>query len=266
MPRLAFLALWLAACGSSADKPATVAPAGDGAPVATKSVVVVELFTSQGCSSCPPADVLLAEIGAAGAIDGVDVIPLAYHVDYWNDLGWADPFSSAEWSQRQRAYAKRLPDGRVYTPQMVIDGTEHVVGSNRASVTEAVRRAAARDVLPVELRLTGEPLTDGVRVVATLELGAMLQAGRLDCRVGVFESGVSTAVARGENAGRELHDDFIVRRLTTVAAIEAGARGAIGELDIALDPTWNRARIGVVAFVQDSATSEIVAATVSRGL
>src|SRR5271170_4477662 len=108
--------------------------AADGAPV------VLELFTSEGCSSCPPADGLISEIGASSK----SVIPLAYHVDYWNHLGWADPFSSPQWSERQSSYARAMNLDGDYTPQMVIGGGLQCVGSDRRSVSYAI--AAARSV------------------------------------------------------------------------------------------------------------------------
>src|SRR5690606_23106952 len=111
--------LLLACAATQAGEPA--------ASPSTAPPAVVEPFTSQGCSSCPPADALLPRLDdAAGPLE---VVALAYHVDYWNDLGWRDPLSSPRWSERQRRYARRLPSGRVYTPQLVVAGREHVVGS-----------------------------------------------------------------------------------------------------------------------------------------
>jgi hypothetical protein len=261
---MARLVVWfgvmLAACGSSADKPATVAAADE---QSTDRAVVVELFTSQGCNSCPPADAWLTELGRPGAVDGVEVITLAYHVDYWNDLGWEDPFSSAEWSRRQRTYSKAIAGGRVYTPQMVIDGREHVVGSKRASVTRAVQRAANRAVLPAEVNLSVDA-ADTIHVDVGVTLGAPLESGTLECLVAIYESGAATEIPHGENAGRELRNDFIVRRLVTAAELGGGDRTIDGAVDIDLDPAWNRDGVGVVAFVQDEATREIVAATVWR--
>lgn len=251
----------LAACGSSGNEPATVAGGDD---AARAPVVVVELFTSQGCNSCPPADAVLSELGKPGAVDGVEIIPLAYHVDYWNDLGWDDPFSSGEWSRRQRAYSRTLPNGRVYTPQLVIAGREHVVGSKRASVTRAVRRAADHAVIPAEVDLDVADAGDELSARVRLSAGAALDTGELDLVVVLYDSGASTDVPRGENAGRELHNDFIVRRLVTAGAIRAGERSVDAAVTLDIDEAWNRDDVGVVAFAQDSATREIVAATVWR--
>jgi hypothetical protein len=106
--------------------------------------VVVELFTSQGCSSCPPADALLGELARRG-----DVLALGFHISYWDGLGWRDPFSSQSSTDRQRAYARLLGTGQVYTPQMVVDGRREMVGSDRAAVLAALRDARPQAVAPV---------------------------------------------------------------------------------------------------------------------
>jgi hypothetical protein len=105
--------------------------------------VLVELFTSEGCSSCPPADALLAELVKGDATPDVRIIPLELHVDYWNRQGWADPFSSAKFTERQEGYARALRVEQIYTPQMIVDGTTQVVGSDRDAARRAISAAAA---------------------------------------------------------------------------------------------------------------------------
>src|ERR1043165_1503740 len=102
--------------------------------------LVIELFTSQGCSSCPAADRLLAKLAAAGNLGDRALAPLAFHVDYWNDLGWADPYSLPAWTERQHQYSRAIGDARVYTPELVIGGASGVVGSNQDAVTQAVQQ------------------------------------------------------------------------------------------------------------------------------
>src|SRR4051812_17852201 len=127
-----------------------------GPAIAGERPVVVELFTSQGCSSCPPADALLGELTRRA-----DVLPLAFHVDYWNRLGWKDPYSSAESTARQRTYARQLGLRTIYTPQMVVDGGIDVVGSERADVLKAIDAArASQRTVPIEVARDG----DGLRV------------------------------------------------------------------------------------------------------
>ena len=251
------LALALPACKASEAREtrpsaAAAAPgaAADQTRPATTGPVVVELFTSQGCSSCPPADRVLSEIGKQEG-----VIALAFHVDYWNDIGWADPFSSAAWSARQRAYAGVL-DGRVYTPQLVIQGRAHVVGSNRRAVRRAIEARAAhappRSVaLSASARCTGTNAAPGLRVEVETDAGDAL------ILVALHESGSQTAVTAGENRGRDLQNDYIVRRLASARA-RRGMPGATVDIDI--DSTWT-GTLGAVVFVQDPDTLAIHAAT-----
>src|SRR5207248_5820494 len=126
--------------------------------------VVVELFTSQGCSSCPPADALIHDIANDPAMHG-RVIPLAFHVDYWDSLGWRDPFSSAEWTQRQARYASTMHLSSAYTPQAVVNGTREFVGSNRAALSAALEKASNEKPLS-EVTLTAN--REGNSLVANL--------------------------------------------------------------------------------------------------
>ncbi len=164
---------------------------------AASALTVVELFTSQGCSSCPPADALLSELAKRG-----DILPLAYHIDYWDRLGWKDPFSLAEATTRQRDYARTLGKSNVYTPQMMINGTRDVVGSNRIAVTNAIA-GAAPVVVPVAL-------TAGKSDLA-IRVGSGIGEGKV--WLVTFDPRHETQVRAGENAGRKLVNVNIVRSL-----------------------------------------------------
>jgi hypothetical protein len=224
------------------------------APAAAARPVVIELFTSQGCSSCPPADRLLTELAAAG-VQGIDVIALSYHVDYWDYIGWTDPFSASEWSARQRRYAAQLAGGRVYTPQLVIDGVSECVGSDRRQVARRIAAAAER-APGAELTLARDG-DSRLTVAATLPAGA---SGPAEVQVVLYETGLSTKVGRGENARRTLDNDFVVRRLTILAELAPGApwRGAY---TVTLDPAWRADHMGVAVLVRATETLEILAAT-----
>jgi hypothetical protein len=205
--------------------------AGEPRPSA-EGPVVLELFTSQGCSSCPPAERLLSKLAAAGALGDRAVAPLAFHVDYWNDLGWADPFSLPAWTERQHQYARALKDDRVYTPELVIGGAAGVVGSNTAAVAEAIQRAPR----PALLAATAAWSAESVAVTATAPADA-------DVWVAVWEGRTTTQVTRGENAGETMGSDRVVRRLEHVAA--AGQKAAV---TVKLGPTWHAA--GALVFAQ----------------
>lgn len=195
--------------------------------------LVLELFTSQGCSSCPPADRLLARLAAAG-VDGREVAPLSFHVDYWDDLGWPDPYASPAWTERQRQYARALEDGRVYTPELVVGGATGVVGSNVVAVTRAIARTPRPTLLPA----TATWSRTALEVTATAPADA-------DVLVAIWEDGNKNKVRRGENAGETLAHARVVRRLERVA--RAGVKGSV---TIKLDPAWQT--VGAVAFAQRS--------------
>ncbi len=160
---------------------------------AAAAPVVLELFTSQGCSSCPPADVLLGELAKQPG-----VIALAWHVDYWNNLGWRDPFARVDWTRRQRFYAKVLGD-EVYTPALVVNGSSMVIGNNGPAVRQAMSAAPALSV-PVAIQRTRSGLE--VEISGMPDNGSALLA--------MYHPEQVTAVAAGENAGRQLRDYRVV--------------------------------------------------------
>ncbi|MBZ0111116.1 MAG: DUF1223 domain-containing protein [Thermoanaerobaculia bacterium] len=230
--------------------------------MATESVrpaVLLELFTSQGCSSCPPADRLLAELPERMEREfGIEVVPLSLHVDYWNRLGWRDPFSEESFSIRQRQYAEWMKEGRVYTPQLVVNGTDHCVGSSRDCI-EALVRAAAANVESVRLSVQGSSTAGAV--VVMVEMTENSRSIPLVLYVALRQRGLSTEVGSGENARRTLQNDFVVRRLVAAQQIPGGQRTASKEARLAVDPDWGEERLEVVAFLQDPRTGEVVAAS-----
>lgn len=184
------------------------APAEPGEPSA-RANTVLELFTSQGCSSCPPADALLFEFGKRPG-----VVTLSYSVDYWNYLGWRDTLSTPANSERQREYASMRGDGRVYTPQVVVNGLSHVNGSNEAAIEMAMRNAATRlsgMKVPVAMRAKGDTLI--------IDIGAAPEGSdRRDATVwlAIAKEKETVAITRGENRGRELSYYHPVRELTPI--------------------------------------------------
>lgn len=230
------------------------------------TAVVLELFTSQGCSSCPPADRLLTALGGERR-NGAVVIPLAYHVDYWDHLGWKDPFSSASWSARQNSYAGGL-GSQVYTPQLIVNGTTQLVGNDERAVRGAIEKQLAagnRGVVIID-RVTREGRTLRVDAHAALDrpaAGVSSQAGAEVIAV-LYQNGITTAVAAGENGGRKLADDYIVRWEAPAFSLEGGAREARGTVTIPVDPAWSSGDLGVVLFLQNPASREIYGAVSQR--
>jgi hypothetical protein len=164
---------------------------------AERSPVVVELFTSQGCNSCPPADAFLGELAKRP-----DIIALSFHVDYWDYIGWKDPFAQRAFTERQRTYSRTLAQRYVYTPQMVIDGHLQGVGSDRRAIEHLIREAAKtrEAVNRPSLRRTGDDIQigDGASTSAVVWLA-------------IYDAAHRTPVARGENAGKQLANHHVVR-------------------------------------------------------
>lgn len=236
------------------------APSGPRPEPAEGAVVILELFTSQGCSSCPPADRVLSALGSDPALAG-RVLPLAFHVDYWNHIGWTDPFSSAAASARQRAYAEAFDTSRIYTPQLVVGGTRECVGSNESAARELIAHALGRAPRGT-VALSVKP--DGQGFVVTAQVSLVAGAPTAELLLAVVESGLETAVPRGENARRRLANDHVVRRFFTLGRLAAGGTKSYDQrFDRA--PEWRSERLSVVAFLQDPESREILAAS-SRGL
>jgi len=227
-------------------------------PDASGGPVILELFTSQGCSSCPPADRLLSKLGGDPQLAG-RVIPLAFHVDYWDSQGWRDPFDAARWSERQQAYARAFHSNRIYTPQLVVDGRTECVGSEERDVLRRIKDALAAPPAGRVTLAVDPPTADGrLRVRVGAKLARAAAPRDLDLWVAVWETGLVTPVGAGENASRTLRNDFVVRRLERALTLP-GAAGAerSGELVLGLDKRWKAQELGVAAFLQDPATLQI---------
>lgn len=244
-------------------------PPGAGEAVAARPAVVLELFTSQGCSSCPAADRVLGKLARETRRDDLLLVPLAFHVDYWNRIGWVDPFSSSSWSARQRRYAAVFGLRSVYTPQIVLNGRAELVGSHERRLRHEI--PAAADVRPagrVELaavRLDGEASELVVEVVA--ELLGEPSGATLVANLALFENGLVTGVDSGENAGRTLVNDYVVRLLLPAIRLAPGGAPLQRErVRIGLDRGWRVDGLGLAAFLQDSDTLEIHAAVARERL
>jgi hypothetical protein len=234
----------------------------DNSPAPTGSPVVVELFTSEGCSSCPPADALLARLAAQPPAANVRVIALEEHVDYWNDLGWSDPFSSSEWTARQYAYAGPLGNGNPYTPQMVVDGSAEFVGSRTQLAVKSIAEAAARTKTTVTLT-QGTANKSGTEnfLVQVGKLTPNAKGGSAEVWLAITETGLHSAVTAGENAGHDVRHAAIVRSLRKIGEANPGGELAFsGEASIPLRAGWKPENLRAVAFVQEKKSKRIVGA------
>jgi hypothetical protein len=250
-------------------RPATA----DGAPA---RVVLVELFTSQGCSSCPPAEELVRELPRLG-LGPARVLPLTFHVDYWDHLGWADPFADPAYTARQAAYSRsghlRPAAGGapeitgLYTPQMIVDGQVHLPGGQRERALAAIRAAAAR---PPGAELAARAKLVGAEIVVTARVSPRGagpdRTSDLRLLVALVAREARTRVLRGENAGETLEQASVVRALSEPVRIAAGtglSPALVVRLRKPVDLAWADAEL--VAFVQDERTAEIaVAVAVAR--
>ncbi len=228
----------------------------------TRTPVVVELFTSEGCSSCPPADELLSRMAQQQPIANAEVIALEEHVDYWNELGWVDPFSSREWTARQQVYAGVLGNGNAYTPQMVVDGKTEFVGSQSRKAWQAVQQAAAEQRARVTLRPGNSP--DSGTENLSVSITRLPEApGRDTAEVwlAITETGLHSAVKRGENAGEDLHHAAVVRSIRKIGDAKPGDETSFsGDATVPLRAEWKRENLHSVVFVQGKKSRRIFGA------
>jgi hypothetical protein len=218
--------------------------------------VLVELFTAEGCSTCPPADKLLEAMIASQPAAGAIIVGLGEHVDYWDRLGWKDRFSSAALTRRQQLYADRFKAENVFTPQMVVDGQTGFVGSDVEAARRAIERAVATRHGVVHLQIESSAASRVNVSVTASDLPAG-EGERADVIVALIEDGLRTDVKRGENKGRTLTHAAVVREMTTAG--EATDDGAAVRAEFKLGQDWRRERVRVVAFVQERRSRRILA-------
>ena len=231
---------------------AAIAAVGLRAPVqAPRTPVLVELFTSEGCSSCPAADALLEKLMREQAVENAEIVPLSLHVDYWNRLGWRDPYSSKAYSTRQQQYTKIFGDDKLYTPQVVVDGREEVVGSEEAAIKRTITAAASRPHLA--LKVTARPMPGSVSLA--IDLPAAPEGEAIDVLVALTEDDLSSAVTRGENKGRTLTHVAVVRKLQTLGSLERDAFVAEGRITI--EPAWKPSKMRAVCWLQGRSSSRV---------
>jgi hypothetical protein len=243
------------AAGAQDAATTATAPAAD----ATRTPVVVELFTSEGCSTCPPADKLLEILDTKQPLRNADVIALEEHVDYWNHEGWNDPYSSAKWTDRQTMYAGLFKKTE-YTPQVVIDGKTELVGNNGMEVAKAIQIEAGTPKTDVKIA-AGAVDPKGVRHF-TVTTGKLTGGGdTAEVWLAVTEDGLQSSVSAGENSGQTLHHIATVRSLQKIGVADPSKPESFsGDAQVKFDSHWKLANAHVVVFVQDKKSHEIVGA------
>lgn len=258
-----FAAILVASAGlcimGLADEKASV---GSATGAANRAAVVVELFTSEGCSSCPPADQTLAWLASRQPINNVQIIPMSEHVDYWNQQGWTDPFSSAAFSARQREYSDSLRS-EAYTPQMVVDGKAQFVGSDTRKAVEEISAESRAGRAAVSLQPIA-PAGGGRRVsfqVQVENLPAIGTAKKCLVYFAVTENNLASNVLGGENSGRTLSYIGVVRELKLIGKVEARAGATFSaQPEIQIGNGWKRPDLRAVVFVQTPDNHQIVGA------
>ncbi len=219
-----------------------------------KGFVIIELFTSEGCSSCPPADKLINDIAAKAKMDSTNIFVLSEHVDYWNKIGWVDPFSSPFYSQRQTWYAKRFGEGNVYTPQVVVNGIFSFVGSDHQKLTKAIEEGLRATEFSYPIGISGNKSDIGNY---NYDLGRTSKKYLLNCVL--VQKQANSNVTSGENNGRLLFHTNVVKEW-----VIKENPPVTGNIQFKKTEGLTRDEFSIIAFIQDKDTREIVSAGILK--
>ncbi len=228
---------------------------------ADRTPVVVELFTSEGCSSCPPADLLLQKLQAEQPATGAEIIALEEHVDYWNHDGWVDPYSSPEWTQRQQTYVN-LVKNDAYTPELVVDGQSQFVGNNPHQAKLEIEKAARAAKTHVAITAAQSDSKGSLFHVSVGKLVGGTPGDIAEIWLAVTEDGLHSSVSRGENAGHVLQHVATLRSLQRIGVADANAASVSfsGDPVVKFNSHWNIGKLHVTIFVQKKKSREILGA------
>lgn len=231
-------------------------------PAPQASPVVVELFTSEGCSSCPPADAFLAKLVNQGPAHNLHIVALEEHVDYWDDQGWRDPFSSHNWTTRQNEYAGVLGNKNPYTPQLVVDGSVECSGGQPQLAVQAILKDSAEARTPVTL--SQSPASKPGSESFSVQVGKLMpsaKGGAAEVWLAITETGLHSSVTRGENAGHELSHAAVVRSMRKIGEAKPDRDVAFsGDASIPIGKEWKRENLKAVALVQERNSLRILGA------
>lgn len=216
-----------------------------------QNAVVIELFTSQGCSSCPSADMLLSEFIDQSSDRALPIYGLSFHVDYWNRLGWRDPFSDREFTERQYTYAAKFGNRGVYTPQMIVNGKTEFVGSSKRQASSAIRTALA-STPTVQIEAT--EISKHKNTIKLSYMADQAPQGSL-VNIALVERGISTEVTRGENRGRKLEHDNVVRDFKQQPLTKNGS------IALSLPKDIDLSKSSVIFYAQENSSYKVLGAT-----
>lgn len=228
--------------------------------------VVVELFTSEGCSSCPPADALLSKLEELQPVAGAEIIGLEEHVDYWNQDGWEDVYSSPEWTLRQQEYVAQFKGNTPFTPQMIVDGQSAFVGSDSHAAVAAIQAAARRVKANISIKAEDATKSDtGHFEVRVGNVSGIADQEPADVWMAVTEDGLQTAVDAGENAGKKVKHAAVVRYFHKIGSLSAKESSPfVVNQQMKYKSKWKKENLHVVVFVQERKTLRILGAAEVR--
>ncbi len=213
--------------------------------------VLLELFTAEGCSSCPPAESLLAKLQKEQPFRGAEIITMALHVDYWDEYGWKDRYASPLYTARQRIYERKFRTGKIYTPQMVVDGKSEFVGSDLEEAEKAIRKAVKRKKAKIGLAVNEDRLKVSVRGIPVKHTGSTVY-------MAIAEDDLSSDVTRGENAGRNLTHLSVVRKLQALGRVEEKNTEFKGDFSLQISPEWKKGNLNLIVFLQENQTRAVL--------
>jgi hypothetical protein len=247
--------LWTGLAGALLLSLAGTAAAECAVQSGTQRIALLELYTSEGCSSCPPADRWLAELGPKG-LAPARVVPLALHVDYWNYLGWTDPFSQPRYTERQQAHRARGGARTVYTPQFILNGREYRGWFRGDDFARRLENTDAAAVIALRLARANEATLEATGEISVAETA---KRQRAEVYLALYENNLANDVRAGENRGERLRHDYVVRRLEGPFSLQDDGRLALRQR-FRLSPDWKRTDLGVAVFVQDRESGEVLQA------
>ncbi|MCD9187922.1 MAG: DUF1223 domain-containing protein [Pyrinomonadaceae bacterium] len=216
----------------------------------SKNFVLVELFTSEGCSSCPPADKNLSFIEKEQPYMQAEVVTLAFHVDYWDYIGWKDVFASPLFTKRQEIYSQKLKLDSTYTPQMIVDGKTQFVGSDAGKAANAIVNAAKDEKAKVEILPENNKFRIKISDIPKHENATVYLA--------ISENNLASSVKNGENSGRKLEHSSVVRELKAIGNIAPEQSGFENESVVEISKNWKKEDVKLVVFVQENESRKII--------